>query len=90
MIGYAELTSPDEEAQRQGFRAIRFALQEPPGERGVFDQLVLARGEEGYPKPADEDLHEFVEKVAERWRPHQSKKDGRYLDPVNGIAASGY
>ena len=43
MIGYAELTSPDEEAQRQGFRAIRFALQEPPGERGVFDQLVLAR-----------------------------------------------
>ena len=43
MIGYAELTSPDESAQRQGFRAIRFALQEPPGERGVFDQLVLAR-----------------------------------------------
>ena len=52
--------------------------------------FLLARGEEGYPKPADEDLHEFVEKVAERWRPHQSKKDGRYLDPVNGIAASGY
>ena len=43
MIGYAELTSPDEDAQRQGFRAIRFALTENPAERGVFDQLVLAR-----------------------------------------------
>ncbi len=43
MIGYAQLTSPDEDAQKQGFRAIRFALSEPPDERGVFDQLVLAR-----------------------------------------------
>jgi hypothetical protein len=43
MIGYAELTSPDEGAQRQGFRAIRFALSEPPAQRGVFDQLILAR-----------------------------------------------
>jgi hypothetical protein len=43
MIGYAQLTSPDKEAQRQGFRAIRFALSEPPGMRGVFDQLIIAR-----------------------------------------------
>jgi hypothetical protein len=44
MIGYAELTSPDEGAQRQGFRAIRFGLSEPENGRGVFDQLILARG----------------------------------------------
>lgn len=43
MIGYAQLTSPDEDAQRQGFRAMRFGLSEPEGSRGVFDQLVLAR-----------------------------------------------
>ena len=52
--------------------------------------LVFVRGGDEYPEPADADLHAFVEEVAERWRPHQSKKDGRYLDPVNGIAASGY
>jgi hypothetical protein len=52
--------------------------------------LFLRGGDEGYPEPADARLHAFVEQVAERWRPHQSKKDGRYLDPVNGIAASGY
>ena len=52
--------------------------------------LLVLRNDEGYPEAADKDLHAFVEDVAERWRPHQSKKDGRYLDPVNGIAASGY
>ena len=52
--------------------------------------LFFRGGDEGYPEAADSDLHAFVEDVAERWRPHQSKKDGRYLDPVNGIAASGY
>jgi hypothetical protein len=51
--------------------------------------LLLFRGD-SYPEPADEGLHGYVEDIAERWRPHQSKKDGRYLDPVNGIAASGY
>ena len=56
----------------------------------VVAVVLLTQGDEGYPEPADQDLHDFVEDVAERWRPHQSKKDGRYLDPVNGIAASGY
>jgi hypothetical protein len=50
---------------------------------------LLARGDD-YPEPADDDLHGYVEDIAERWRAHQSKKDGRYLDPINGIAASGY
>jgi hypothetical protein len=44
LIGYAQLTSPDEDAQRQGFRALGFALSEREAERGVFDQLVIARG----------------------------------------------
>jgi hypothetical protein len=51
--------------------------------------LLFLRGDD-YPEAADQELHGFVEDIAERWRPHQSKKDGRYLDPVNGIAASGY
>jgi hypothetical protein len=55
----------------------------------VIGFVALSGGDE-YPDPADEDLHGFVEDVAERWRPHQSKRDGRYLDPINGIAASGY
>ena len=55
----------------------------------VASYALLTRGDD-YPEPADKELHGFVEDVAERWRPHQSKEDGRYLDPVNGIAASGY
>jgi hypothetical protein len=57
---------------------------------GLLAWLLIARASDEYPAPADRRLHDFVERVAERWRPHQSRKDGRYLDPVNGIAASGY
>lgn len=66
MIGYAQLTSPDEEAQSQGFRAIRFALQEPPGERGVFDQLVLARAYNWATEHLSD--HDDFEGLRDEWR----------------------
>ena len=50
---------------------------------------AVAFAGDDYPEPADDELHAFVEQVAERWRGHQAD-DGRDLDPVNGIAASGY
>jgi hypothetical protein len=66
MIGYAQLTSPDEEAQRQGFRAIRFGLSEPPGSRGVFDQLILARAYNWSRRHLSH--HEDFEELRDRWR----------------------
>ena len=66
MIGYAQLTSPDEDAQRQGFRAIRFALSENPNERGVFDQLVLARAYNWSRKHLSD--HEDFEELRDEWR----------------------
>lgn len=66
MIGYAQLTSPDEEAQRQGFRAIRFGLSEPPGNRGVFDQLILARAYNWSRRHLSH--HDDFEDLRDRWR----------------------
>jgi hypothetical protein len=66
MIGYAQLTSPDEDAQSQGFRAIRFALSEPPDERGVFDQLVLARAYNWAREHLSD--HEDFEELEDEWR----------------------
>ena len=71
MIGYAQLTSPDEDAQRQGFRAIRFALSEPPGERGVFDQLVLARAYNWSREHLSD--HEDFEELRDEWRSNLEK-----------------
>ena len=66
MIGYAQLTSPDEDAQRQGFRAIRFGLSEPPGNRGVFDQLILARAYNWARRHLSH--HEDFKDLRNRWR----------------------
>jgi hypothetical protein len=71
MIGYAELTSPDEDAQKQGFRAIRFALSEPPDERGVFDQLVLARAYNWSRKHLSHD--DDFEELRDEWRENLEK-----------------
>ena len=66
MIGYAQLTSPNEEAQRQGFDAIRFQLSEPPANRGVFDQLILARAYNWSREHLSE--HDSFEDLRDRWR----------------------
>ena len=66
MIGYAQLTSPDDEAQRQGFDAIRFGLSEPSDSRGVFDQLILARAYNWSRRHLSD--HEEWEKLHDRWR----------------------
>ncbi|HEX8065173.1 MAG TPA: hypothetical protein VF520_01465 [Thermoleophilaceae bacterium] len=66
MIGYAQLMSDDEDARRQGFRAIRFQLSEPQGARGVFDQLILARAYRFASRYLSGD--DAFEDLRDRWR----------------------